>query len=389
MVNCTIILDKYTYIAGEEVTGRVEITNSNSITIRNISLVIKGSGKVEWSESESYTENGESKTRWITYSSHEQYLNSRTILYGQVDGPNISLQPGNHSFDFKCFLPPELPGSMFGSNGRIDYNAKVKFDIPWSLDNTFEKTFNVVTRVDLNSNPIWNIAVENEKVKNYCTWKCSTSPAVITVTLPKTGFVKHEKLKISVHISNLSHVEMEGLQTKLVRTTRFKSTTPSRKEKSETSKVVYKRFDLMSKSKDRVIELDASLEVPDTLVTCDRSDIITVSYVVEVAVYVSGCHNTARLYIPVTIGSIPMAQSNAASNQQPTPHAPLAPMPPVMPVDSMPIMPPLPPGSIPTQTPYPSAVKSPTAPVLDEAAPPPSYSEVVYGWKTTNDADKK
>ncbi|XP_055703020.1 arrestin domain-containing protein 3-like [Phlebotomus papatasi] len=364
-MSCEIILDKTSYVAGENLTGRVEIANSQPMTIRYIALMIKGSADVHWTESKSHTVNGKRKTRTVIYSSQEQYLNSRTILYGQEGGPTIHLPAGNHSYTFACELPYALPGSLVGAYGKITYKAKVKFDIPWAFDDKYEKEFHVIATLDLSQNVSLRMPSQVEKIKDYCSWKCTTTPAFITVTIPKSGFLVNEEIPISVRISNKSTVDIVSIQTKLVKSLVCRSTTPNIKERHETNKIAHNTYDLHQKSSDREISIESKLTVPYTPVTCNVSSNIKISYYVEVAVYVTGCHSTARVHVPVTIGTFPIysnVNSNTILPQMPVPNAPVSPLA-MAPQFEM------------------SITNIPTAPMSDETAPPPSYSEAVYGWK--------
>ncbi|XP_059610436.1 arrestin domain-containing protein 2-like [Phlebotomus argentipes] len=389
MTTTNIIFDKDTYVAGENVTGRVEIFNSSPMNIRHISLMIKGSAEVHWTEQESYTENNEQKSRTITFSSHEQYLNSQTVLYGQHGGPTIQLPPGQHSYNFACSLPPSLPGSIFGAHGKIEYIAKVNIDIPWALDDKFSRSFRVVPSLDLNHDPQLRLPVESERVKNYCSWKCSTSPAIITVKLPQTGFITGDNIPVSVHISNLSSVTIQGVQVKLMQRCEFFATTPRHKSKSNETKIDYKRFELIQQKDERDIELQTDIRVPFTEVSCKLAAHIKVFYHLEVAIYVLGCHNTTRMYVPITIGTFPLrpeGENNTFLPQVAFPNAP--------PQIDMPIVPPMLPGSSPAPlAPYPPAMpvpmpnaplapSAPSAATPDETAPPPSYADVMFGWKS-------
>ncbi|GAB0088638.1 hypothetical protein DMENIID0001_031000 [Sergentomyia squamirostris] len=375
-MSCNIILDKSdgVYLAGETLSGRVEITNCRAINIHYLTLIIKGSANVRWTESETYKEDGKKKTKSVTYSAHEHYLNSRTILFGQENGPSIQLPAGSHSYTFTCVLPHSLPGSMFGIYGKIEYKAQVKFDVPWTYDDNFNRVFKVLPNVDLNQEPSLRMASVTERVQKFCSWSCTMSPAVITITLPQTGFLRKDIIPIGIRISNSSSVEVTGVQVKLIKSVSFKSTTPKVKERKERTKIVFQTFNLVGRTNNRNIDINARLAIPLTPPTCEQSSSIKTIYYVEVAVYVSGCHKTTRTTTPITIGTFPIVpdgnrnmdmsqllgfqamQQSAIVNQA---------------IFS---------GSIA------SIATAPSASVIDEEAPPPSYSEVVYGWKNNEKA---
>ncbi|GAB0088636.1 hypothetical protein DMENIID0001_030980 [Sergentomyia squamirostris] len=394
-MTCKITFDKNNgiYTAGETITGRVEITMTDLMNIRHISLNIRGKAEVRWTESKSYRENGKRKTRRVTYSAEEQYLNSETFLFGQEGGPTIQLPIGMHSYSFACMIPLGVPGTMNGAHGKIWYDAKVKFDIPWGFDDTFKKGFTVIPMVDLNQDQSLRMPSEVEKIKNYCSWSCSSSPAVINVKTPQTGFAVEENIPITISINNLSSVDITEIQTKLVRETVFTSRSPRSKNKMEKTRITYQKCDLSTERRNQTIDLTSKLTVPNTLLTERQSSIIKISYHVEIAVYVSGCHNTARLYIPVTLGTYPLSPSLQTNTVVPQIVAPITNMMPPVPLPHpSPVPSPIPfrgPMALPvSMPPYPVNNMSSNAPLApyssddqDIGGPPPSYNEVMYGWQ--------
>uniref|UniRef100_A0A1B0D7S0 Arrestin C-terminal-like domain-containing protein n=1 Tax=Phlebotomus papatasi TaxID=29031 RepID=A0A1B0D7S0_PHLPP len=92
-------------------------------------------------------------------------------------------------------------------------------DVHWteSKSHTYEREFHVIATLDLSQNVSLRMPSQVEKIKDYCSWKCTTTPAFITVTIPKSGFLVNEEIPISVRISNKSTVDIVSIQTKLVK----------------------------------------------------------------------------------------------------------------------------------------------------------------------------
>lgn len=69
------------------------------------------------------------------------------------------MQPGHYSYNFSCNLPPNLPTTVDAEFGYIRYMAKVVLDIPLWPDKEFEKVFNVVKPLNLNSDPSYRVRI--------------------------------------------------------------------------------------------------------------------------------------------------------------------------------------------------------------------------------------
>ncbi|GAB0088635.1 hypothetical protein DMENIID0001_030970 [Sergentomyia squamirostris] len=389
---CKIIFDKNNgvYIAGDTITGRVEVTINHPKNIRLISLIIRGKVEVKWSQTESYIEFGESKTKSVIYSSEEDYLNSEIILFGKHGGPANHLPVGTHSYAFTCVLPLGLPGTIVGDYGKIWYDAKVKIShgiAPFAIDDTFKRDFTVISMVNLNQDRTLNIPSEVKKIEKYRNWKLTTSPIVLKAKVPKSGFAIKEVIPITVNIKNLSTVDIKGVHAKLVKEIVFTSRSPQRRNKMEKSKIVSKKYDLTAKRKKETIDIAFKLTVPQTPLTGCQSSFIKISYHVEVVVYVSGFHSTVQISIPVTLGTYPIG-SGLSENT-------------VIPQIATPISNMLPPVNFPRTSPMliPERIyMHPTAPPasysslnLDDSieTPPPTYHEVMYGWQGNEMEEQK
>lgn len=60
------------------------------------------------------------------------------------------LEEGEHVYPFSVSLPFQLPSTFHGQFGHVRYVAKVVIDIPWGKDKEVEKTFEVISPLNLN-----------------------------------------------------------------------------------------------------------------------------------------------------------------------------------------------------------------------------------------------
>lgn len=76
------------------------------------------------------------------------------LFYTAVgDGESVTLQPDTYKYAWEYKLQDDLPSSFEGQFGKIRYNCKAVFDIPWAFDLIANKIFTVVGRMDLNEYP--------------------------------------------------------------------------------------------------------------------------------------------------------------------------------------------------------------------------------------------
>ncbi|GAB0086283.1 hypothetical protein DMENIID0001_030960 [Sergentomyia squamirostris] len=366
-MSCNIIFEKTdgVYTSGETITGHIEIITSSSKDVHDISLTFIGKVEVKWDETESYTENHESLTRSVTYYNYKEFLHSQIVLFGEEGGPKIKLREGLHTYDFGTILSKALPGSLSEKYGKIWYEAEVNIHCP-NVTTSFRRSFTVIPMVDLNQNQSLRIPSDVEKIKNYCSWFCSRSPAVIKVKLPQTGFAINEVIPITININNLKSVNVTDIHTKLIKEIGENAQTNKTSNWVERSHITSKSHVLTFEPNSQAIDICLKMTVPKIEATSLQLSILKILHYLEVVIFVSGCHKVIRLFIPITLGSIPItinSHSNARNqilNQSLLSPATLGNIVPVIP----------------------TAPLASERPDSAEEAPPPSYNEVMYGLKS-------
>lgn len=242
----------------------------------------------------------------------------------------MKLEPGSHTYNIACALPDRIPGSMRTSESRISYKVKVVMDIPWGIDTTESKNFEVVNVVNLNENTTLKMPVQLEELKSFCFFSCSPHEALITVTVPQGGYVPNESIPIKCRIDNKTSVDFTGASFVLQRTVTAVAVTPHRKARETKDNVAIEERALGSNTKHKVTEFTTKLKVPVCAVSCHLAGYITTDYYIQAEFRVSGCHTNVSMRIPIQIGTIPIGASNSyftitndlPSNPQPAPSAP-------------------------------------------------------------------
>uniref|UniRef100_T1GD16 Uncharacterized protein n=1 Tax=Megaselia scalaris TaxID=36166 RepID=T1GD16_MEGSC len=122
---------------------------------------------------------------------------------GSPNSDTISIAPGIHTFNFACQLPVTCPSSFEGNKGRVRYLVRVSFIRPWKFDQNTTLGFTVLKLADLNyDSPVLRMPAQAEIIKNFCCGPCRSKPLLLTVKVPKTGYVSGEVIPVTVDIDN-------------------------------------------------------------------------------------------------------------------------------------------------------------------------------------------
>lgn len=136
---------------------------------------------------------------------------------------------------------------------------------------------------------------------------------ILTVNIPKSGFVPGETVDVNGSVSNASSAKPEEVRIMLRQIIHYHSQTPHAKTKEEIIDLVEKRSPAdprmeMIKFQDMLI----LPPLPPSLTTSCR--VVNISYEVYVEVKIRGVYLNPHLRIPITIGTYPLVNYY----QQPT-----------------------------------------------------------------------
>lgn len=258
--------------------------------------MINGSSRVRWDEGGS----DDSSSTW--YLSVEEYLNSKTVLFGSLEEETKSFPAGFHSYNFECALPDRLPGNVKGLYGKISYKVKLTVDIPWGRDIKVKEPFYVFNVVDLNHNPLLRSPIDCQLVKKFTVF-FGANEAILDVALPQRAFVPNEVIPIKCRINNKSNVEFTSVKFRLNQIVTFKATIPIPKENTMKETLAVDTYRIKD-SRKTMFQIRGMIKVPICPVSCAISSNIHTHYVIKVTGVVSGMHKNAEVEIPVEIGTI-------------------------------------------------------------------------------------
>ncbi|XP_046356978.1 uncharacterized protein LOC124135614 [Haliotis rufescens] len=193
-----IELDKEIYYAGEILSGKIIVQNTENIRVQGIRLHIRGKAHAEWR----ITRAGE--RRHVKQDEH--YIDERKSIWGKdknEEGPIPILPRGNHKYPFEFKLPESaLPCSFESKIGTIRYYIRVTIDIPYASCPQGIKYFTVVgPHTDCMDERFLTPSHAESKRYN-CILCCGKGPLSLKGTLERTAYCCGENVKLKVEIQN-------------------------------------------------------------------------------------------------------------------------------------------------------------------------------------------
>lgn len=87
-----------------------------------------------------------------TYYDTITYLDSKVDLLKSLGNDNeITLKPGEYTFNFETDVPSHSPSSYEGTYGQVRYKTKIVFIRPSMFDQIFCRGFTVINCLNLNT----------------------------------------------------------------------------------------------------------------------------------------------------------------------------------------------------------------------------------------------
>lgn len=194
---------------GSSIAGNVLLDVSKPKSYKQILLQFTGRSYVSWKqrETETYYESGRRHERTVTreYTSTEEYVKKELVLWNSQRSQDGNLAPGPHSLPFRFDIPRSVPSSFEGRDGNIRYTLMTKAITGLlSFNKSAEITVPIQEMVDV-SIPSLLQPARDELRKTVCCLCCASQPIVLTIALPKTGFLLGESLQLHTSIENGSN----------------------------------------------------------------------------------------------------------------------------------------------------------------------------------------
>ncbi|XP_039429102.1 arrestin domain-containing protein 17-like [Culex pipiens pallens] len=297
------------FLAGQTIVGQVDIQVPKAKKVRSVYLRLTGQGSCKWAETR---ETGSS----AVFSSREEYA-AHTVVFlsgsSSESSEEVELGEGSHRYRFSYRLPPECPTSFEGDFGYVRYTIRIVFERPWKYDLTYKIAFTVVQQLDLNRiSPPLNEAIVKENMRQFSCGPCRSAPMIMTVCVPMTGYVPGQLVRVTVDIMNKSRKDISEVKLKLRRQVKYLSQSPS--ERSKTVFCTLVKYQCSGVDRDRSAGYERRLLIPPEPPT-RSSTIIRIEYFIEIIAKVVGLHASPRVKIPITIGTVPLANLNKSQEQ--------------------------------------------------------------------------
>ncbi|XP_069691629.1 arrestin domain-containing protein 2-like [Periplaneta americana] len=308
------------FFIGETVTGRLVVQLNQPKYMRSILVKFRGEANCAWSESRTVRNNGEEETHVTQYKDHDLYFENHVTLFGGTGNTEV-LPPGSHFYQFSLPLPNHLPSSFEGKYGHIRYSVKGIIDRPWKFNHEVMANFTVLSKVDLNLDPVYRAPVQLEKSKYFCCCCCKSGPMNFIFHIPSKGYVPGQYIPVTVDIENGSNVKVLYVTCELLKTVTYFCASP-RSTKQECTEIAHLVFDdpvPANDSKTFTGQMRIPPVPPSMLKACS---IIDLDYRLIVKAVPKGMHGSLEHCVTVVIGTVPLWQSSCP--QQPT-AAPSAP----------------------------------------------------------------
>ena len=193
------------YYPGSTITGSLLLDVDEPKSYNQILIHFSGRSYVHWTETHSTGTGEHRRTETRHYTSSEAYVDVASPLWSKQQSPDGKLAPGQYSWPFSFNIPPTAPSSFEGSVGHIRYSLVGKI-----VTGLFKFDHNVELRVPVQqlvkiSDPRLLQPVRQEVQKTVCCLCCASGPIVLTVALPKTGFLIGESLQLQASLENGSN----------------------------------------------------------------------------------------------------------------------------------------------------------------------------------------
>lgn len=148
--------------------------------------------------------------------------------------------------------------------------------------------------------------ISEETIATFCCFSCKTKPLKIEASIPYTGYVPGQSIKVTIKIDNRCGFDVYRTKVSLKKVFTFISQTPEKRMWTDI-KTLQKSVTDGAKNGKTVKNLGI-VEVPNSALPTSNnlSNIVQISYLVQVSVDVVGFVQSTKVKLPVVIGSKPL-----------------------------------------------------------------------------------
>ncbi|XP_059219752.1 arrestin domain-containing protein 3-like [Stomoxys calcitrans] len=292
------------YYSGQTINGIIKLTTTQEKQVRNVRIVLLGQGKAKWDESYTSTDSrGNNTTTVIYYRSDEVYVNNETLVRGEG-----MLPVGLHTYTFSVTLPAQCPTSCKGTYGHIRYGISLILNRVLRFDNVYHIPLTVLQTVDLNLNPVFKVPLLTEDNASVGCWPCAGGDIKYSLRTPFGAYTPGQVVKYALDIQNQSMASSKGYEMQFIQKMTFTATTPRRAQRqTKITLIKQESSENCLRLTNRIFEKE--FRIPPVSPTTDASFVIHVEYKLKITIFMSGCHKSRHISLPIFIGNIPLRES--------------------------------------------------------------------------------
>lgn len=144
--------------------------------------------------------------------------------------------------------------------------------------------------------------ISDESSTTFCCWSCSTRPLYFKVSIPFSGYISDQVIRVTVFIKNNCGFDVSSTIISLHKAITSVSQHPERREYRET-KLLTQVSESGAPSGKSSTKILSELRVPKFTLPSSSCNIVRVSYFVQVALDVVGFIRSPKIKIPIVIGT--------------------------------------------------------------------------------------
>lgn len=231
----------------------------------------------------------------------EVYLKNVVYIFGNEDSDPIDIEAGFHTYRFATTLPLEIPSTFECEFGKIAYKAEAVFVLPWKMNYMKGKAnFKVVSYVDLNIDPTLKIPFNTEISRKIGKLFFGYRTLFLKVYTPFTGIVPGHKIKLVFDINNRTKKNVRKMVIKLVQILKLNSG-----GNTKNTRIIIAERSVAGTPKKTLNQFESDITVPTNLVPVKHSNVICISYQIEVSAKIStNVKKNPKFVIPIEIGTV-------------------------------------------------------------------------------------
>ncbi|XP_065355153.1 arrestin domain-containing protein 17-like [Calliphora vicina] len=289
------------YHSGDTVSCTIVLNTTKPKDVKEITITLLGQAYVKWTERERH---GQTQT-CVDYTAKEPYLDNTVTVSREG-----TLPAGFHTYKYDIVIPPESRASYEGPDGHIRYELTLKLTRPYRSNNEFTKVLTVISKRDLNLNPVLRLPIENEEILTSF-WCCGTGIINTKLKIPFGGYAIDQFVDYSVHVQNESKADINSYTIQFIRKITFTSHKPKLKTRDEETTLFKKQHGVKClRYTNRIF--DGSFPIYDTPASTVGETIISVQYLLKVTLNMT-CSNADTISIPIFVADIPFKERLVAA----------------------------------------------------------------------------